>query len=86
MNEKIDKGFCASYWKLSYRRKFIRTLWMSPFALFFFLFPANYMFFGMDRNIFIVFILVLGILQSLYTFYKWKKSEAPNKSNSHNPH
>jgi len=78
MNEKIDKGFCASYWKLSYRRKFFRTLWMSPFALFFLLFPANYTFFGMERNVFIVFILALNILQALYAFYKWKKSEALN--------
>lgn len=26
--DKVDKGFELIYWKLSYRRKFIRTLWL----------------------------------------------------------
>lgn len=30
MSEKVDKGIMVCYWKLSYRRKFIRTLWMDP--------------------------------------------------------
>ena len=30
MGEKVDKGIAFCYWKLSYRRKFIRTLWMIP--------------------------------------------------------
>lgn len=30
---KVDKGFELVYWKLSYRRKFIRTLWMIPWAI-----------------------------------------------------
>ena len=31
--EKIDKGFVFCFWKLSYRRKFIRTFWMLPFLV-----------------------------------------------------
>ena len=30
MSEKVDKGVEFCYWKLSYRRKLIRTLWMIP--------------------------------------------------------
>ena len=30
MSEKVDKGIEVCYWKLSYRRKLIRTLWMIP--------------------------------------------------------
>lgn len=30
MSEKVDKGIGFCYWKLSYRRKLIRTLWMVP--------------------------------------------------------
>ena len=86
MNEKIDKGFCISYWKLSYRRKFIRTVWMTPFAFLLFLFPANYKFLNMNRAVFFVFILVLGMSQAMYTFYKWKKSEAPNKLTAKDTH
>lgn len=28
--EKKDKGFALPYWKLSYRRRFFRTLWFVP--------------------------------------------------------
>ncbi len=31
--EKIDTGIELCYWKLSYRRKFIRTLWMIPLSI-----------------------------------------------------
>ena len=31
MSQKVDKGIELCYWKLSYRRKFIRTLWIIPF-------------------------------------------------------
>ena len=31
--DKVDKGFELIYWKLSYRRKFIRTLWLIPWAV-----------------------------------------------------
>ena len=30
MSEKVDKGIQFCYWKLSYRRKLIRTIWMIP--------------------------------------------------------
>lgn len=30
---RVDKGFEFIYWKLSYRRKFIRTLWMTPLGV-----------------------------------------------------
>ncbi|MBQ9886450.1 MAG: hypothetical protein IJM37_06305 [Lachnospiraceae bacterium] len=32
-NGKTDKGFELIYWNLSYRRKFIRTLWFLPCIL-----------------------------------------------------
>lgn len=28
MRGGIDKGFCVNYWRLSYRRKFLRDLWV----------------------------------------------------------
>ncbi len=31
--EKVDKGFELLYKNLSYRRKFIRTLWMIPIGI-----------------------------------------------------
>ena len=44
MSEKVDKGIMVCYWKLSYRRKFIRTLWMIPIAIviiFYFILHSN---------------------------------------------
>lgn len=32
-NEKVDKGFELLYKNLSYRRKFIRTLWLIPIGI-----------------------------------------------------
>lgn len=32
-NNKVDKGFEVLYWRLSYRRKFIRTLWLMPIGI-----------------------------------------------------
>ena len=33
MDNGVDKCFCFAYHKLSYRRKFIRTIWMILFAI-----------------------------------------------------
>ena len=33
MQGGCDKGFCLNYGKLSYRRKFLRTVWMTVFGL-----------------------------------------------------
>ena len=33
MSEKVDKGIEVCYWKLSYRRKFIRTLCFIPVSV-----------------------------------------------------
>jgi hypothetical protein len=32
MRGGADRGPCLNYWRLSYRRKFIRTLWTVPWA------------------------------------------------------
>ncbi len=80
MSDKIDKGFCLNYWRLSYRRKLLRILWMSPLTFLFFFLPADYTFLGLKRNLFIVCLFALWGLQALYTYHMWKKKEAPNKS------
>ena len=72
---KVDKGFVLLYWKLSYRRKFYRTLWMFPFGL-----VACYLiysFFG-GYPIFISIALyatlvVTFLAQLVYTYIKWKR-------------
>ena len=67
-----DEGFCLSYYHLSYRRKFIRTLWLLLFSpLLLFLPPIPY------RETVLAFILVTGILQAVYNYRKWRAEEKP---------
>ena len=73
MSEKVDKGMEFCYWKLSYRRKFIRTLWLIP--IYVIIIPLFYKAFHSDALKVIISVMVLsGILfQSIYNYIKWKK-------------
>ena len=70
--QNIDKGFEFSYWKLSYRRKFIRTLWMIPFAIVavIILFSTNieYIFALLTTML----LIVVFVIQLVYTYKKYK--------------
>lgn len=75
MKNKVDKGFELIYWKLSYRRKFIRTLWFTPLT--FLLIP--FMFLIGDKlfinRIMPILLSLVYIGQLIYTYIKWKKEE-----------
>ncbi len=73
---KIDKGFSFSYWNLSYRRKFIRTLWMTPFIVF-----ISVLFCYNDIPIFtkvliIAFLIIVDVIQLLYNYKQYQKEKA----------
>ena len=70
--EKIDEGFAFCFWKLSYRRKFIRTLWMLPLLIIaiFYLhitFKSNLL-----TGIIGIILSTIFILQAVYYYKKWK--------------
>jgi len=70
---KVDKGFELIYWKLSYRRKFIRTLWIIPFAII-----AVMLIWWLCKSIVItsiiaVIVIAAEALQAIYTYKKWKE-------------
>lgn len=72
MSEKVDKGIGFCYWKLSYRRKLIRTLWMVPVLIiiniaFYKEFPA----YSYARIIGVILFLPVFI-QAAYNYKKWK--------------
>lgn len=72
---KIDKGFELIYWNLSYRRKFVRTLWMTPFTIL-----AIILMWMTSKSILITSIisvvtLVVVIAQAIYTYKKWKHTD-----------
>jgi len=78
MDKNVDKGFELNYWNLSYRRKFIRSLWVTAFfviiVVLIFLFKINISFLIPIK--YILFIgTVVCICQLIYTFNKWKSNE-----------
>lgn len=73
--KKADKGFQLVYWKLSYRRKFIRSLWTIPI----FIISIGIIIFQ-GKGIFIsrimpLILVVLGICELLYNYKKWKNDK-----------
>ncbi|MBB6625373.1 hypothetical protein [Clostridium gasigenes] len=74
-NSKVDKGYEPIYWNLSYRRKFIRTLWVIPFGVIAMLLQ----WFIIDNfilNIIVTITIVIGLtIQLMYTYLKWKRNE-----------
>ena len=73
---KIDKGFAINYYKLSYRRKMIRTL--TSFPLFIVAFILIFIYTETNSAVlttFGVIILCLFLLQLLYNYISWKKKK-----------
>lgn len=75
MREKVDKGITLCYWKLSYRRKFIRTLWMIPISIVvIFCFHSTF-----QSNLWICLVTamlaILLLIQAVYNYRKWKNKE-----------
>ena len=71
---KTDKGFELIYWNLSYRRKFIRTLWLLPIVII----AIILLFYFHGRTLFAVLLTILlvvvFIIQTIYTYKKHKAS------------
>ena len=71
---KVDKGFTFIYYKLSYRRRMIRTLTSLPLvllAVFIIYYYANWNMFV--NVIFGLLVFVSVLFQFLYNMYMWKK-------------
>jgi len=64
-----------NYWRLSYRGKFMRTLYSSPIMLVFLLFPSDTHFRGLGRNGALGLFFALFVIQACYNYYKWKSTE-----------
>ena len=75
MSEKVDRGIEICYWKLSYRRRLIRTLWFIPIAVielvwFYFTFKSGFL-------TCVIGILCGGelIIQLVYNYRHWKTGD-----------
>ena len=65
----VDDGFCLVYFSLSYRRKFIRTLWTFLFMPLILLvdLPHRYAWF--------LAAIGFGVCQAAYNYSKWKAED-----------
>ena len=73
--EKVDKGFAFCFWKLSYRRKFIRTFWMLPLLMivisYLHIAFKSYLLTGIIGAI----LSAIFVLQLIYYYKKWQKEK-----------
>ncbi len=70
--EKSDTGIEICYWKLSYRRKFIRTLWLIPIGII-----LVFCFYITFQSTIWTFLVAAGftimlLVQAMYNYKKWK--------------
>lgn len=73
MSEKVDKGIEICYWKLSYRRKFIRTLWTIPVSIIMVIqLHRKYQSYLLTGIVSVIFF-ILTCSQAVYNYRKWKK-------------
>lgn len=71
--EKVDKGKVKNYFRLSYRRRFIRTLWTFVLALI--LLIPLYIFSGFtlkEFTLFSIFIILIFLTELIYSLIRWK--------------
>jgi hypothetical protein len=83
MTVGIDQGYCINYWRLSYRRRFIRDLWITPVAfvlialLFWWLdagFPSARWYWMAAA------IVIIGVVSAVYNYQKWQAQAADSET------
>ena len=84
MSEKVDKGIMMWYGKLSYRRKFIRTLWIIPIDIAI-MFGSYYEFHSLCWTCTIAVILSIFLfIQAFYNYKKWQEEIVTTDNNEKN--
>ncbi|MGD6802110.1 hypothetical protein [Rossellomorea aquimaris] len=74
--EKVDKGFAFNYFRLSYRRKMIRTIWVTLWNPVIFILLRYVLEYSFYLSLGITLISVVGnSIQIYYTYYMWNKYE-----------
>jgi len=76
-SSKVDRGVELNYFRLSYRRKLIRTLMNIPIIILFLIVIYSFSDWGTLANTLmgLLFALIF-LIQLAYNFFMWKKNEA----------
>ena len=72
MSEKVDRGIEICYWKLSYRRKFIRTLWLILIGIIIIVGFYKEFHINIFTGIIEIVIFSVILMQAFYNYKKWK--------------
>ena len=75
MSRKVDKRFHLNYWKLSYRRRFVRNLWMLPLLMVITGMLITRGDSALTCRIISIILLVSSVFELIYNYLKWKKTE-----------
>ncbi|RLA06649.1 MAG: hypothetical protein DRQ51_08675 [Gammaproteobacteria bacterium] len=76
-DDRVDKGFCFRYSKLSNRRKFIRNLWMTPAPFWLVIMEREAIEHFFDIPQWVTALVFIGGFFALlfYTYNDWKNEE-----------
>ena len=77
---KVNKGVQIIYGKLSYRRKFIRSLWMIPGTISAVLLVWRINYDTVTKIIWSILLIIIHIIELIYNYLKWKKDESTQNS------
>lgn len=75
MSRKVDKWFHLNYLKLSYRRRFVRNLWMLPLLMVIYGILIMRGDSTLTCRIIPIILLVSSVFELIYNYLKWKKTE-----------
>ncbi len=77
MRNGTDKGLCLNWMRLSYRRKFIRSLWAGPtmLALLFLVVPKERTYCGLSRDLIASGCAVGFCYQGISNYRKWREEK-----------
>ena len=75
-SDKVDKGFKLNYFKLSYRRKLIRTLISVPVIILALIVIYSYTEWSMATNVLLgLLFFTIYLVQLIYNYFMWKQNE-----------
>lgn len=74
--DKVDRGFAFNYYRLSYRRKFLRSLTTLPILILVVIIIYVFTDWSLLINILVGGILLMFYLvQLIYNYYMWQRNE-----------
>lgn len=69
-------GIDLSYWSISYKERFKRTIWIFPCLLLLFIFPEETTFLKIERDWFVGIMFALLVIQAIHNYVEKRRGRA----------